>query len=99
MYKLQLHSYNVKCVFIKDNAPSRLTEVTLKFSDRKGFTEEKSMEWAPTIPDVNPFGNLWTSAKTKLYETGKQYESKTGKLKTMKTILTENQTAEVNRKN
>lgn len=98
MYKLQLRGFNVKCVFIKDNSPSRLTEVTLKFYNRKRFTEEKSMEWPPTISDVNPFENLWSSAKTKLYEGGKQYDSKTDNLKAMKTMLIENQPAEVKRK-
>ncbi|CAI9717404.1 Hypothetical predicted protein [Octopus vulgaris] len=34
------------------------------------------MEWSPSSPDLNPIENLWSIAKQKLYERGKQYNSK-----------------------
>ena len=66
----------MKCVFIHNNASSHVSKLTHEFFEHKRITGEKKMEWPPTSPDMNPIENLWSFEKMKLYEGGKQYNSK-----------------------
>ena len=46
-------SLSVKCVFMYDNALSRVSKLTCEFFEHKRFTGEKIMEWLTLSPDQN----------------------------------------------
>lgn len=41
-----------------------------------GIKGEKLMEWPLSSPDLNPIENLWGILKQKIYEGGRQFDSK-----------------------
>ena len=49
---------------------------TRDFLASKGFKDAKLMVGPPASPDLNPIENLWSVVKRKLYEAGKQYNSR-----------------------
>jgi transposase len=75
-YKSQTLSFKRKCIYMHDNAPSHASKYTTDFLASKGFKDAKLMVWPPASPDLNPIENLWSIVKRKLYEAGKQYNSK-----------------------
>ena len=75
-YKGQTLSFKRKCIYMQDNAPSHASRYTRNFLASKGFKDAKLMVWPPASPDLNPIENLWSTVKRKLYEAGKQYNSK-----------------------
>ena len=75
-YRSQTLSFKRKCIFMQDNAPSHASRYTRNFLASKGFKDAKLMVWPPASPDLNPIENLWSIVKRKLYEAGKQYNSK-----------------------
>ena len=58
LYKYQSHSFKGKCVFMSDNAHSRVSKFTCEFFKHEAFTREAIMEWLPSSPDMNPIENL-----------------------------------------
>ena len=75
LYKFQSCSLKVKCVFMQDNA-SHVSKLTREFFEKEKFRWEKVMEWPPSNSDLNLIKYLWSIVKMKLYECGKQYNSK-----------------------
>ena len=47
------------------------------------------MELPPSSPDLNLIKNLWLVVKIKLYEVGKQYNSKVGQWEAITTTMLE----------
>ena len=56
------------------------------------------MEWLPSNPDLNSTENLFSVVKIKLYEGGKQYNSKADLGEAIKTTMSEIKPAEVKKK-
>ena len=60
-----------------DNTPSHAARLNEQFLEGKRVSGERIMEWPPQNSDLNPIENLWWSiVKRKVYEGGKQYNSK-----------------------
>ena len=72
-----------------NNTPSHVSKLSHEFFELKRFTGEKIMEWLSSSPDMNPIKNLCSIEKMKLYESGKQYNSKTDQWEAIKTIMLE----------
>ena len=92
--KSQFH-FKVKCVFMYDNAPFQVSQLTREFFEHKRLTREKIIEWKPSSAELNPIENLWSLVKMKLYEGGKQYKSKEDLWEAIKTTMSEVELAEV----
>ena len=75
-YNSQSHCFKVKCVFMHDNAPSHVSKLICEFFEHGRFTGEKIIEWLPSSLDLKPIKNQWSIIKIKLYESGKQNNSK-----------------------
>ncbi|XP_014780265.1 uncharacterized protein LOC106876286 [Octopus bimaculoides] len=75
-YKRQPHNFKIKCIFMHDNVPSHASRLSCEFLERERFTEDKTMERSPSSPDLNSVENPRSIIKQKLYEGGKQYNSK-----------------------
>ena len=79
-YRNQSRSSKAKYVFMHDNAPSHAANATTQFLTKKGISNSKLMQWPPASPDLNPIENLWndrrTIVKKKIYDGGRQYNSK-----------------------
>ena len=57
------------------------------------------MEWVPSSSDLNPIKNISSIGKMKLYEGGKQSNSKADQWEAIKTIMTGVEPAEVKKIN
>ena len=71
----------------------QVSKFTHEFFEHKRFTEEKIMEWPPSSSNLYPIKDLWSILKTKLYEDGKQYKSRSdlwevSKITTLENITT-----------
>ena len=77
-----------------DNAPFIVSKITHEFFEHKRFTGEKIME-LPSSSPLNLIKNLWAIVKMKLYESGKQYNSKADLREAIKTNTSETEPAEV----
>lgn len=56
------------------------------------------MEWPPSCSDVNPIKNIWSNVKIKLYECGKQYDSKPEIWEAIKSTMSKTEHAKVKKK-
>ena len=56
------------------------------------------MEWLPSGPDVKSIENLSSIGKMEFYEGGKQYNSKADQWESIKTTMSETESAEVKKK-
>ena len=93
-HNFQSYSFKVKRVFMHNNVPSHVSKLTYEFFEHERFTGDKIMEWPPS-PDLNLIENLQSIVKVKLYEGGKQYNSKADLWKAIKTTKLEIEPAEV----
>ena len=81
-----------------DWAPFHISKFTRVFFETKRFTKEKMIEWLSSYLDLNLTENLWSIVKRKLYENGKQYNSKTDLWKAIKSNMSKIEPVKVNKK-
>ena len=73
-------------VFMHDHAPSQASLMARVFLRIHNLAGKRPMNWSANSPDLNPIENVWAIVQAKIYEGGKQYNSKTDLWDSIKTI-------------